>query len=145
MHADDVLRDGVRGEVEETQRQVSGSEGRRNILAYIHTVRSFQSLTSNHSKSRRVSSSLRRTETTCRYIYQTPTCVCCGMFRKLLSRDPMPTNLLGAVAPGVEYARVTEEEQKKTSVHAQRQPALQHFKALVTFWEICIFTFFTQT
>lgn len=26
------------------------------------------------------------------------------MFRKLLSRDPMPTNLLGAVAPGVEYA-----------------------------------------
>lgn len=54
----------------------------------------------------------------------------------------MPTNLLGAVVPGVEYARVTEEEQKKTSVHAQRQPALQHLKTLVTFWEICIFTFF---
>ncbi len=48
---------------------------------------------------------------------QTPTCVCCGMFRKLLSRDPMPTNLLGAVAPGVEYARETEEEQKKVSTY----------------------------
>lgn len=40
-----------------------------------------------------------------------PTCVCCGMFRKLLSRDPMPTNLLGAVAPGVEYAGEREEDQ----------------------------------
>lgn len=29
-------------------------------------------------------------------------CVCCGMFRKLLSRDPMLTNLLGAGAPDVE-------------------------------------------
>lgn len=38
------------------------------------------------------------------------------MFRKLLSRDPMPTNLLGAVAPGVEYATETEEEEKKTLV-----------------------------
>lgn len=45
------------------------------------------------------------------------TCVCCGMFRKLLSRDPMPTNLLGAVAPGVEYATETEEKQRKTSGH----------------------------
>lgn len=42
MHADDVLWDGVRGEVEETQQQVSGSEGRRNILAYIHTVISYK-------------------------------------------------------------------------------------------------------
>ncbi len=32
------------------------------------------------------------------------TCVCWGMFRKLLSRDPMLTNLLGAVEPGEEYA-----------------------------------------
>lgn len=38
------------------------------------------------------------------------------MFRKLLSRDPMPTNLLGAVAAGVEYAKQTEIEEKKTLV-----------------------------
>lgn len=40
------------------------------------------------------------------------TCVCCGMFRKLLSRDPMPTNLLGVVAPGVEYAGVREQKKR---------------------------------
>lgn len=44
------------------------------------------------------------------------------MFRKLLSRDPMPTNLLGAVAPGVEYAKETEEEQKK-AISAYRETA----------------------
>lgn len=45
-------------------------------------------------------------------------CVCCGMFRKLLSRDPMPTNLLGAVAPGVEYAA-----QRPALSHRHRQTA----------------------
>lgn len=41
MHTDDPLWDGVRGEVEETKQQVLGSEGIRNILAYIHTVNRF--------------------------------------------------------------------------------------------------------
>lgn len=40
------------------------------------------------------------------------TCVCWGIFRKL-SRVPMPTNRLGAVEPGVEYAT----KQKETSVY----------------------------
>ena len=46
-----------------------------------------------------------------------PTCVCWGMFRKLLSRDPMLTNLLGAGEPDVEYAeeggRGGEERDRK--------------------------------
>lgn len=40
-HIDGALWDGVREEVEETQQQVSGSEGIRNILACIHTVNTF--------------------------------------------------------------------------------------------------------
>lgn len=40
-HTDGALWDVVRGEVEETQQQVSGSEGIRNMLAYIHTVNKF--------------------------------------------------------------------------------------------------------
>lgn len=41
------------------------------------------------------------------------TCVCWGMFRKLLSRDPMLTNLLGVVEPGVEYAGVKKRDKDK--------------------------------
>ena len=63
------------------------------------------------------------------------------MFRKLLSRDPMPTNLLGAVAPGVEYAKETEEEQKRPSVHTQKQLVRQQEQAIVTFWDISILMF----
>lgn len=40
-HIDGALWDGVRGEVEETQQQVSGSEGIRNILAHVHAVNKF--------------------------------------------------------------------------------------------------------
>lgn len=54
----------------------------------------------------------------------------------------MPTNLLGAVAPGVEYARVTEE-QKKTSVHTQNT-AGKNLEATVAFWEISVFTFYPK-
>lgn len=40
-HIDGKLWDGAREEVEETMQQVSGSEGIRNILAYIHAVNKF--------------------------------------------------------------------------------------------------------
>lgn len=42
-HIDGALWDGVRGGavVEETQQQVSGSEGIRNMLANIHAVNKF--------------------------------------------------------------------------------------------------------
>lgn len=53
----------------------------------------------------------------------------------------MPTNLLGAVAPGVEYAKETEEEQKRPSVHTEKQLVRQQVQAIVTFWDMCIFTF----
>lgn len=53
----------------------------------------------------------------------------------------MPTNLLGAVAPGVEYAKETEEEQKRPSVHTEKQLVRQQVQAIVTFWYMCIFTF----
>lgn len=43
-HIDGALWDGVRGEVEETQQQVSGREGIRSILANIHTVNTFPEL-----------------------------------------------------------------------------------------------------
>lgn len=42
------------------------------------------------------------------------------MFRKLLSRDPMPTNLLGAVEPGVEYA---EGEEQRGDIRAWTKEA----------------------
>lgn len=41
MQTDDLLWDGVRGEVKETEQQVLGSKGIRNILAYVHTVNKF--------------------------------------------------------------------------------------------------------
>lgn len=47
----------------------------------------------------------------------TITCVCWGMFRKLLSRDPMLTNLLGAVEPGVEYAEREREEEETKNIN----------------------------
>lgn len=55
------------------------------------------------------------------------TCVCWGIFRKLLSRDPMLTNLLGVVEPGVEYARGRE---KQISMY------------WIFLWQMIIWTFF---
>lgn len=45
------------------------------------------------------------------------------MFRKLLSRDPMLTNLLGAVEPGVEYA---EGEKQNRNVFYHPVQCLQN-------------------
>lgn len=57
-----------------------------------------------------------------------PTCVCWGMFRKLLSRDPMLTNLLGAVGPGVEYAeerRGREGDRKRGTERTREREDIQ--------------------
>lgn len=67
-----------------------------------------------------------RTQETRFVLIITITCVCWGMFRKLLSRDPMLTNLLGAVEPGVEYAekerrRETENINKKQKIPENHQ------------------------